>query len=115
MLPVIFLVFVASAVSLPIEDVLMMNLGNTDTAIVESTIREVRAAPASEVKDLLQAGNNKYNPRILKKQVPPIINLISRRNKLPVLLESLSKVQKTLMHEQTKRSFFDNLPHSPSR
>lgn len=66
MLPVIFLVFAASVASLPVEDVLMMDLGNTDTAIVESTVREVRAAPASEVKDLLQAGNIKHNPGILR-------------------------------------------------
>lgn len=57
MIPVIFLVFVVSALSLPTKDSQMMDLGNIDTALVESTIREVRAAPDSEVVDLLQEGN----------------------------------------------------------
>lgn len=58
MVPVIFFVFIVPIVtSTPIsKDSQMINLGNVDTALVESTIREVRAAPDSEVVDLLQSG-----------------------------------------------------------
>lgn len=58
MIRVLLFVFTVSVVtSLPINnDAQMMDLGDIDTALVESTIREVRAAPDSEVIDLLQAG-----------------------------------------------------------